>query len=69
MRGNFQVRFLGEGKAVMSFSYPTLPQNEGCPRMHYNKNLLTLKTYQYLALKKYRFHILGTGTEKKQTTH
>ena len=25
MRGNFQIRFLGEGKAVMSFSYPTLP--------------------------------------------
>ena len=30
MRGNFQVRFLGEGKAVMSFSYPTLSQNEVC---------------------------------------
>ena len=30
MRGNFQVRFLGEEKAVMSFSYPTLYGNEGC---------------------------------------
>jgi len=25
MRGNFQVRFLGEGVAVMSLPYPTYP--------------------------------------------
>jgi hypothetical protein len=24
MKGNFQVRFLGEGKQVTAFSYPTL---------------------------------------------